>query len=43
MLLYADDTIIVNVNERDLQLALDSVHEYFTKFKLIVVIIISNI
>ena len=36
MLLYADDTIILAENERDLQTALDSVHEYCTKFKLIV-------
>ena len=36
VLLYADDTIILAENERDLQTALDSVHEYCTKFKLIV-------
>ena len=36
MLLYADDTIILAENERDLQAALDSVQEYCTKFKLIV-------
>ena len=35
MLLYADDTIILAGNERDLQKALDSVQEYCTKFKLI--------
>ena len=36
MLLYADDTIILAENERDLQTALHSVQEYCTKFKLIV-------
>ena len=36
VLLYADDTIILAENERDLQAALDSVQEYCTKFKLIV-------
>ena len=36
VLLYADDTIILAENERDLQTALDSVHEYCTKFKLTV-------
>ena len=36
ILLYANDTIILAENERDLQTALDSVHEYCTKFKLIV-------
>ena len=36
VLLYADDTIILAENERDLQTALDSVQEYCTKFKLIV-------
>ena len=38
VLLYADDTIILAEKERDLQTALDSVHEYCTKFKLIVII-----
>ena len=36
VLLYADDTIILAKNERDLQTALDSVQEFCTKFKLIV-------
>ena len=36
VLLYADDTIIINEHERDLRTALDSVKEYCTKFKLIV-------
>ena len=36
VLLYADDTIILAENERDLQTALDSVHKYYTKFQLIV-------
>ena len=36
VLLYADNTIILAENERDLQTALDSVQEYCTKFKLIV-------
>ena len=36
VLLYADDTSILAENECDLQTALDSVHEYCTKFKLIV-------
>ena len=36
MLLYADDTIILAENERDLPRALNSVHEYCTEFKLIV-------
>ena len=36
MLLYADDTIILAENERDLQTVLDSVQEHCTKFKLIV-------
>ena len=36
MLLYADDTIILAENERNLQTALDSVYEYCTEFKLIV-------
>ena len=35
VLLYADDTLILAENERDLQTALDSVQEYCTKFKLI--------
>ena len=34
--MYADDTIILAENERDLQTALDSVQEYCTKFQLIV-------
>ena len=36
VLLYADDTIILAESERDLQRALNSVHEYCTEFKLIV-------
>ena len=36
VLLYADDTIILAEHERDLQRALNSVHEYCTEFKLIV-------
>ena len=36
VLLYAADTIILAENECDLQTDLDSVHEYCTKFKLIV-------
>ena len=36
MLLYADDTIILAEYERDFQTVLDSVHEYCTKFKLII-------
>ena len=36
VLLYADDTIILAENERDLQRALNSIHEYYNKFKLIV-------
>ena len=36
VLLYADDTIILAENERDLQRALNSVHAYCTEFKLIV-------
>ena len=36
VLFYADDTIILAENERDLQTALDPVHEYCIKFKLIV-------
>ena len=36
VLLYADDTIILAENERNLQTALDSLQEYCTKFKLIV-------
>ena len=36
VLLYADDTIILGENLRDLQTALDTVQEYCTKFKLIV-------
>ena len=36
VLMYADDTIILAENERDLQRALNSVHEYCTEFKLIV-------
>ena len=35
VLLYADDTIILAENERDLQTVFDSVQEYCTKFKLI--------
>ena len=35
MLLYADDdTVILTENGSDLQMALDSVHEYCTKYKL---------
>ena len=33
VLLYADDTIILAENERDLHIALNSVHEYCTEFK----------
>ena len=36
VLLYADDTIILAENQRDLQTYLDSVYEYCTKHKLIV-------
>ena len=36
VLLYADDTVILAENDRDLQMALDSVHEYCTKYKLTV-------
>ena len=36
MLLYDENTIILTENERDLQRALNSVHEYCTEFKLIV-------
>ena len=36
VLLYADDTVILDENNRDLQMALDSVHEYCTKYKLTV-------
>ena len=36
VLFYAADTVILAENECDLQTALDSVHEYCTKFKLIV-------
>ena len=34
--MYADDTVILAESERDLQRALNSVHEYCTEFKLIV-------
>ena len=36
VLLYADDTVIFAENDRDLQMALDSVHEYCTRYKLTV-------
>ena len=36
MLLYADDTIILSENERELQAALDRVHTYCALYKLIV-------
>ena len=36
VLLYADDTVILAENDRDLQMALESVHEYCTKYKLTV-------
>ena len=35
-LLYADDTIVLAENEKELQLALDSVHEYCTLYNLTV-------
>ena len=34
VLLYADDTIILAENEKELQLALDKVHQYCTMYKL---------
>ena len=36
VLLYADDTVILAENDHDLQMALDSVHEYCTKYELTV-------
>ena len=36
VLLYVDDTVILAENNRDLQMALDSVHEYYTTYKLTV-------
>ena len=35
-LLYADDTVVLLENEKEIQLALDSVHEYCTLFNLTV-------
>ena len=35
-LLYADDTVILSENEAELQIALDSVHEYCIMYKLTV-------
>ena len=36
VMLYADDTVILAENDRNLQMVLDSVHEYCTKYKLTV-------
>ena len=35
-LLYADDTVVLPENEKELQLALDSVHEYCTLYNMTV-------
>ena len=43
VLLYADDTIILAENEKELQLALDKVHQYCTMYKLSVNIAKSKI